>query len=1058
MATSTVDVSGGWATVLWLVAAVMAAATVVLAVHQHRRDQRRGNPAADVDRAGGGAPSAAEVLSVANAMSGSAQNVVQAGRIDTVNVVASQRVDDIQLLREVTNSNLRGLADHASLPGPSGEIKVPRVDVATLLGVDGDFVVTGEPGCGKSGVLFELAQRLREQDEEVLLLTVESLGNQPGAIRDDVVLGEPLSMVLSQWTGERPANLLIDGLDAARGENLGWLATLVSGLRGTRWRTVATMRRFDLRHSRPWVTTFAGAPVVNDALHRADDLPAVRHYYLGNLTTDELASLAGGHLEIAKLLGDADDPLSDLIRNPFNLRLACDLLRSGVDEVTLAGARDQLELLQRYWQARVINQPDREARLRVLERLSQAMLEQRTLRASSEVVPDSLLETQTRLVSDGVLNEVPTRLRASGSAPLVYSHHILFDYAIAALVLASDGESRLTNVLDQDPNLVLVARPSIDLHLADLWHAEQTRTLFADVAFALARRRCVLVGVAAARILVTEVATPDDITWLAQPPPTESDDLGIVVFGWIAGVMEAADERAKRRIRHTIAIWVNLAAASTSKLVDSYQENRVRQTSRLLWQLNRVQPMRPGLPGAVTWADCVATLTRIALTDLERRQWLGTRLAMFLPWAVAITPGHAEVLHRTLQLDVFESWPPNYLYHYVEGIGAIATGDAEAARDVLLAVLGFDETSEDITVLTEGVLTLTSTRRQDVTSAKYAVGQHMPEFIAKAGLPLTTAVLAAAVQMDDSGLPGEVRSYPIRTASADGYVDLTASSLEFSPGHGAAEEIVNAYTQGMDELDIVTVDMRALVDDLVETIHHPEAWRHLVTTAARRPTELGLAFLPVFTSGGLLVHPDTRAAAGDFIKAVSPVLPPAEHAILEQAILAAPSLLNEPAVDRATRLLDQLASRLDPDRIQHPDLATRANMLLAGEGQPEIPEPADMEMMRIPDTLRDHLGDTEHDQLNDEQRETLDALRQAVDAAANNATTEQISTLEHAVRQALEADLGGHSSAVTLLVLRGASVLIHKARLDPGSDLAALIMPVLLDAARTTGEPGENAP
>lgn len=532
MVTSTVEVSGGWSIALWIIVAMMAVATVALAVHQHRGSGAR-DDSTSVDAH----------MNVVNTMSGSARNVVQAGTIDTVNVMASGRVDDVQLLREVTEANLRALADHASLPGSVETITVPRVDLATLIGVDGDFVVTGEPGCGKSGILFELAQQLREQGEDVLLLTVESLGNQPGAVRDDVVLDEPLSTVLSRWSGGCRANLLIDGLDAARGEGLGWLANLLAELRGTRWRTVATMRCFDLRHSRLWATAFGGSPVSDDVSHRADDLAAVRHYYLGNLSADELTDLAVRHPEIGKLIEGADDRLSSLIRSPFNLRLACDLSLSGADETTLAGTRDQLDLLQRYWQARVIDQPDREARLRVLERLSRAMLEQRTLRASGEVVPDSLLDVRTRLVSDGVLNEVPTRLRASGSPPLVYSHHILFDYAIAALVLASDGESRLTRVLDEDPNLVLVARPSIDLHLADLWHSEPTRTLFGTVAFALARRRSVLAGVAAARILATDVTSLSDVAWLT--PPGDDEDLDAVILGWIAGVMEAAGEPVK---------------------------------------------------------------------------------------------------------------------------------------------------------------------------------------------------------------------------------------------------------------------------------------------------------------------------------------------------------------------------------------------------------------------------------------------------------------------------------------------------------------------------------
>src|SRR6185437_1681500 len=117
---------------------------------------------------------------------------------------------DAAVVRQVTASNLRALDEHATLPGVPEKAAVEREEFRTLLEADGSFVLTGEPGCGKSGMLSRLAHHLIENGEDVVVLTVDSLGTQPGAIRDDVVLTKPLLAVLRDWPGESRATLLID--------------------------------------------------------------------------------------------------------------------------------------------------------------------------------------------------------------------------------------------------------------------------------------------------------------------------------------------------------------------------------------------------------------------------------------------------------------------------------------------------------------------------------------------------------------------------------------------------------------------------------------------------------------------------------------------------------------------------------------------------------------------------------------------------------------------------------------------------------------------------------
>ncbi len=966
---------------------------------------------------------------------------------------------DAAAVRQVTASNLLALDDHATLPGVPEKLAVEREELRTLLEVDGSFVLTGEPGCGKSGVLSRLAHHLIETGEDVVLLTVDSLGTQPGAIRDDVVLTKPLLAVLRDWPGQSRATLLIDGLDAARGGPLTWLVNLIQGLGDTRWRTIATMRHFDLRHSLAWTQAFSGPPVSDRPEHRDDDLPGVRHFLLGNFSVDELKTLAKDHPGVGRLIADASDHLIDLVLNPFNLRLACELLDAGVSEASLADARDQLELLQKYWRIRVTQHSGSEARLRVLEGLSRTMLKQRILRGNSRSVPDALLEARTGLVQDGVLQELPGRFKASGSPSLAYSHHILFDYAVAALILTGGDESLLVPSLEQDSNLVLIARPSIDLHLADLWHVDDDHSTFAAVVAELVEHGDSLAGIAAVRVVVSEAEADADLRWLADLSVGHTAVFATIA-GWIAAMLDAADDGVQLRIRERLEIWATVLERAAAQVVHNFETQLVNQTYRLLAQLDKLQTMRPGTRAASIWADCVAVLMRAALVAPAERERLATMVTRFLPRAVAINPAHASIMRQTLRPEIMMLWESHYLHHYVHAVDTIATGDLELARNVLVAVLQFQEDRDDVTPLSQGVLALTSTRRQDVDMAKWEVGQRLSAFIAVAGLGYAVEVLAEALRLRGGELNGGQGGYPISVRSVRGQVDMFGLDLQYGPGHGVAKQIATEFAVALRSLDLAIIDLGAIIEELVRTIRHPEAWRLILTAAASRPAEVGREFLPVLLAGGLFAHSDTRAAAGTLIRAVDPLLTDAEHADLERAILSAANLLKPPSDDAADRLLDQLSGCLVPGKIQDATLAERVSQQSENGGTPVIPGPQGTVAGFVPTTLREYLGADEYSELSDQQRKALDTLRLTLEALPATPSQEQATKAEQVLRQALatgivSADRLGPGAEI---VFRGIEAIVRVSPPAPDSELAALIMPLLLGAIRSDGATDEKGP
>jgi hypothetical protein len=69
---------------------------------------------------------------------------------------------------------------------------------------------------------------------------------------------------------------------------------------------------------------------------------------------------------------------------------------------------------------------------------------------------------------------------------LAYAHNVLFDYAVARLLLRGDTRMLVQRLVD-NPDLVLVIRPSLVLHFRHLWALESSRQTFWRVTFELAQ-------------------------------------------------------------------------------------------------------------------------------------------------------------------------------------------------------------------------------------------------------------------------------------------------------------------------------------------------------------------------------------------------------------------------------------------------------------------------------------------------------------------------------------------------------------------------------------------
>lgn len=164
--------------------------------------------------------------------------------------------DDIERLKAQTRRTLDTLSDFSRIHIGNHVITIQRTITADMrmAARDGDLLIIGVPGAGKSGALYELVNALLTTAADVLVFAVGQLeAASMGALREELGLAHELITILEGWPGVQPGYIIIDALDAARTEGaVQTLHTMMNQVitSNNRWRVIASIRKYDLRYNR----------------------------------------------------------------------------------------------------------------------------------------------------------------------------------------------------------------------------------------------------------------------------------------------------------------------------------------------------------------------------------------------------------------------------------------------------------------------------------------------------------------------------------------------------------------------------------------------------------------------------------------------------------------------------------------------------------------------------------------------------------------------------------------------------------------------------------------
>lgn len=830
----------------------------------------------------------------------------------------------------------------------------------------GSFLIVGEPGAGKSGLAYELGLDWQQAAKDIVFLPVDAVNaNSQPALRAALGITHDLADVLVHWPGTGDALLVVDALDAARdGETRNVVRLAIDEvLRDTagRWRVIASVRKYDLRHGLQWTQLFAGSPPAADHADRA--FPHVCHISVGPLSEAEIGQVAATYTPLHDLVATASPRLRALLGNIFNLHLLAELLADGVVGGTLGEVRSQTELLDLYWSHRVTRDDERsDAREALLLSIVEGMINSRQLKITRR----SLRQTpHIGLLPDlerhGVLSADELDGRADEGI-ILFAHNVLFDYAAARLWLDRGRDiDDLISRLAARPELTLMLSPSLSMVLGDAWASSNSgRLRFWAIAF----RMATAAGLPeVARLMAPMVA--------AEQARSSGDFAPLIAALQQPNTKDAAESFARHLVGAALFLastgtpllgpgagpWAQLAEGLSAHLGDAL----IDAVRPLLLKLT--EPV-----AALTGEDLVnaGRAARHFLVYIWQRQPRHSQLIVngiqLVSRTIASDPeASARLLRRALersQIAAFGYQELRWMAHEVRHLAACAP---DLVVDLFAAAYAFEDQSTDKTSMgTSLLLPLTSHRRQDYGMIWWELAEAFPTLI---GQDVSMAVQALCRAVDgfidrrDPLAEGEQRQreqFPFGAEVAQFCPDLShiwhRGGVQPSTDVPALLAKFQQYLASLAPPDAASERFREILNLIVAYGHAAVFWSIMLYAGARRPDLFAVELLPVVTAAPILRCVDTRHAVGDFLQSAYPHLSKDDRRRIEDALL---SLKGADAGHTQMRLLSCIPS----EHIVSDAARQRQQELVPSEAMGQNVPPCQLVVTSTPYSADDWLRD-----------------------------------------------------------------------------------------------------
>jgi hypothetical protein len=479
---------------------------------------------------------------------------------------------------------------------------------------------------------------------------------------------------------------------------------------------------------------------------------------------------------------------------------------------------------------------------------------------------------------------------------LLFTHHILFDYAVARLIFrrGRDADS-VVQLLKDERALSLMLNPSLSLALADAWTAGGDRRAFWKLAFKLASEPNLP---AVARLVAPAVAAEAvlEIGNLAPLADSLSGGEAAAAINFSQNFVGALFVRLRLGfplVGATAGPWMEFGEA-----LSQHESDAVMFTLRplLATATEVVENMTPVQFAATGRA--ARRLLEFAWTRDPR-----TRLLIINALnAVAETFGSdaaasATLLRRALAPEHVRAYGYEELPWICRHILPIARHNAALAVEVYERTFGYAEASQDRTGIGDSnILPLSSHKQQDYEGAWFALSETLPTIlradVATGVLAIVRAIGGYIAREHSSGQNEAHSAQTFRYGGREFFFRDDWSHLWYRGGYRPVKDAPVLVTKLDAFLHEVAEkgDAKERFDEIVAVVGTDAGWAvlwaSLFLAAAEHPAQFAPSLAIVACASCVMLSDDTRVSVGRYLAAGYHALALQERSSIEVAILA----------------------------------------------------------------------------------------------------------------------------------------------------------------------------
>lgn len=333
--------------------------------------------------------------------------------------------------------------------------------------LEGNGLVVGIPGIGKSYLLRKLKDRLLNEDVLCFIIKIDNTyDSSDNAISNELgIEGNWLETLnLIEPRNKHKAVLIFDAFDAARDESKrsGFLTQIkkaISTLKN-KWNIIVSARTFDAQKSTELRKIFSK----NDSDSSFHNL---RKFEITELSELEIES---SNADLNKFAIVDNYKLRSILKIPFFLKLSESILEdvNKSSESINKKFNSENQLLNKYWEKKIENTEISFELHKFLLWFTKRLISHRALSISKNELfsnPENDFKTAYEyLIKENIIEETSIQQHR-----IAFSHNILFDYAVSKYCIDQSYES-LLEFIKEDISRAFFYRPSFVYYFTSVWY------------------------------------------------------------------------------------------------------------------------------------------------------------------------------------------------------------------------------------------------------------------------------------------------------------------------------------------------------------------------------------------------------------------------------------------------------------------------------------------------------------------------------------------------------------------------------------------------------------